>query len=114
MIINGVELEDLDIYDLKVAKKFDEVLNNLQLVKEEVRGMNNVEGIRTLCTAIFEVFNTMFGEGTDKKVFGNKVNLMVCIKALEEFVLKMNEQKKELDRLMNKYSTNRATRRSKK
>ena len=49
-----------------------------------------------------------------KKVFGNKVNLMVCIKALEEFVLKMNEQKKELDRLMNKYSPNRATRRSKK
>ncbi|MFR3911152.1 MAG: DUF6673 family protein [Clostridium paraputrificum] len=26
----------------------------------------NVEGIRTLCTAIFGVFNTMFGEGTDK------------------------------------------------
>ncbi|MFR3911153.1 MAG: DUF6673 family protein [Clostridium paraputrificum] len=26
----------------------------------------------------------------------------------------MNEQKKELDRLMNKYSPNRATRRSKK
>ena len=103
MIINGVELEDLDIYDLEVAKKFDEVLNNLQLVKEEVRGMNNVEG-----------FNTMFGEGTDKKVFGNKVNLMICIKALEEFILKMNEQKKELDRLMNKYSPNRATRRSKK
>lgn len=114
MIINGVELEDLDIYDLEVAEKFDEVLNNLQLVKEEVQGMNNVEGIRTLCTAIFEVFNTMFGEGTDKKVFGNKVNLMICIKALEEFVLKMNEQKKELDRLMNKYSHNRATRRSKK
>lgn len=114
MIINGVELEDLDIYDLEVAEKFDKALKDIDIVKEEVKGMGSVEGIRTLCTAIFEVFNTMFGEGTDKKVFGNRVNLLVCLKTLEEFVLKMKEQEKEINKLMNKYSSNRAQRRAKK
>ena len=114
MIINGVELEDLDIYDVEVAEKFDKALKDIDIAKEEVKGMGNVEGIRTLCTAIFEVFNAMFGEGTDKKVFGNRVNLLICLKALEEFVLKMKEQEKEIDKLMNKYSPNRAARRSKK
>ena len=56
----------------------------------------------------------MFGEGADKKVFGNKVNLMTCMKSFEEVVLKINEQKKEIERLSNKYSPNRAARRSKK
>ena len=114
MIINGVELEDLDIYDLEVAEKFDEVLNNLQLVKEEVQGMNNVEGIRTLCTAIFEVFNTMFGEGTDIKVFGNRVNLKICLKAFSELVDQANEQRVEIEKIAHKYSPNRAQRRAKK
>lgn len=114
MIINGVELEDIDIYDLEVAEKYDKVLKNIDIVKEDVQGMSNVEGIRTLCNAIFEVFNTMFGEGTDKKVFGNKVNLITCLKALEEFVLKIKEQEKEIEKLMSKYSPNRAARRSKK
>ena len=114
MIINGVELEDLDIYDLEVAEKFDKALKDIDILKEEIKVMGNVEGIRTLCTAIFEVFNTMFGEGTDKKVFGNRVNLLICLKTLEEFVLKMKEQEKEMDKLMNKYSSNRAQRRAKK
>lgn len=114
MIINGVELEDIDIYDLEVAEKYDKVLKNIDIVKEDIKGMSNVEGIRTLCNAIFEVFNTMFGEGTDKKIFGNKVNLITCIKALEEFVMQINEQKKEIEKLSNKYSPNRAQRRAKK
>lgn len=114
MVLNGFELEDLDIYDLEVAEKFDKALKDIDIVKEEVKGMGNVDGIRTLCTAIFDVFNAMFGEGTDKKVFGNRVNLLICLKTLEEFVLKMKEQEKEMDKLMNKYSPNRAARRSKK
>lgn len=114
MIINGVELEDIDIYDLEVAEKYDKVLKNIDIVKEDVKGMSNVEGIRTLCNAIFEVFNTMFGEGTDKKVFGNKVNIITCLKALEEFVLKIKEQEKEIEKIAHKYSPNRAQRRAKK
>ncbi len=48
MVLNGVELEDLDIYDLEVAEKFDKALKDIDIVKEEVKGMGNVDGIRTL------------------------------------------------------------------
>ena len=71
------------------------------------------DGIRFQCNLIL-IFNTMFGEGADKKVFGNKVNLMTCMKSFEEVVLKINEQKKEIEKLANKYSPNRAQRRAKK
>lgn len=114
MIINGVELEDLDIYDVEFLEKYEKVLKDMDIVKEEVQGMSNVDAIKKICTTVFEIFNTMFGEGTDKKVFGDKVNLRLCLKTFEEFVLKMEEQKKEMNKLMNKYSPNRAQRRAKK
>lgn len=115
MIINGVELEDIDIYDLEVAEKYDKVLENLKEVEQNNNtSMNVVDIIKTQCNAIFNVFNTMFGEGTDKKVFGDRVNLLICMTAFEELVSQMNDKKAEMEKITNKYSTNRANRRSKK
>lgn len=113
MIINGVELEDIDIYDLEVAENYEKALKivNESSIKDNSKSLS--EGIRFQCNLIFDFFNTVFGEGSDKKIFGNRVNLMTCIKAFEEIVSKMNEQKKEMEKLSNKYSPNRATRRSK-
>lgn len=113
MIINGVELEDLDIYDLEVAEKYEKALAKVQELASKDNSKSLSEGIKYQCNLIFEFFNTVFGKGTDKEIFGNKVNLMTCMKAFEEIVLKMNEQKKEIEKLSNKYSPNRATRRSK-
>ena len=113
MIINGVELEDLDIYDVEVAEKYEKVIENINKPKK-FDGLKDSVVIRKLCEEIFNVFNELFGEGSDKKVFGNKVNLLICIKAFEELILQVNEQKKELDKIANKYSPNRAARRSKK
>lgn len=113
MIINGVELEDLDIYDVEVAEKYEKALETVHLSSNKDNSKSLSEGIKFQCNLIFDFFNTVFGEGTDKKIFGNKVNLMTCIKAFEEIVLKVNEQKKEIEKLSNKYSPNRAARRSK-
>ncbi|WP_195430893.1 DUF6673 family protein [Clostridium sp. D46t1_190503_E9] len=114
MIINGVELEDIDVYDLEVAEKYDKSLERIKSLEENNKNVGMVEMIKINCNAIFDVFNTMFGEGTDKKVFGSKVNLLVCMKAFEELVLQINEKKDEMEKITNKYSTNRANRRSKK
>ncbi len=113
MKINNVELGDLDIFDLEVAKKYEKSLKLLDGISEQVKSMNMVDGIETQCNAIFDVFNTMFGEGTDKKVFGDKVNLLTCLKAFEELVIQMNEQKSEIEKITSKYSLNRAQRRKK-
>lgn len=114
MKINGVELEDIDIYDLETAEKYEEVMVRFSKNRDSLKSLDGAEGIREICNSVFDVFNTMFGEGADKKIFGDRVNLMTCLKALEEFQLQINEQKKEIEKLANKYSPNRATRRNKK
>lgn len=114
MKINGVELEDLDFYDLEVAEKYDKTLEDLKRIDENNKGMSMTEVVKTQCETIFNVFNTMFGEGTDEKVFGGRVNLRICLKAFSELVDQVNEQKAEIEKITNKYSANRAQRRAKK
>lgn len=114
MKINGVELEDIDIYDLETAEKYEEAMASFAENGDKLKSLDGAEGIREICNSVFDVFNTMFGEGADKKIFGNRVNLLTCLKALEEFQLQINEQKKEIEKLANKYSPNRAQRRAKK
>lgn len=114
MIINGVELQDLDIYDMEVAEKYEKAIEKVKEQCNEVEGKSLSETIKLQCNSIFNLFNSMFGEGTDKKIFGNKVNLLICINAFEELILQVNEQKKKLEKISNKYSPNRAARRSKK
>lgn len=110
MIINGVELQDLDIYDLEVAEKFDKELKVVAGVGEKLEGLSTPEVIRTQCTAIFNFFNELFGEGTDKKIFGDKVNLVTCLKALDEFITQVRDQKEQIEKISNKYSPSRVNR----
>ena len=114
MKINNVELQDIDILDLEVAEKYEKALKEIEGIAKKIEGMGLVESIRTQCNAIFEVFNTMFGEGTDKKIFGDKVNLLTCLKAFEELVTHMSAKNAEVEKIASKYSPNRANRRNKK
>jgi hypothetical protein len=50
----------------------------------DFKGMKASQIIRNSCRAVFECFNDIFGEGTDRKVFGDTVNLTVAANALEE------------------------------
>jgi len=117
MLINNVELGDMDIYDADVAEKYEGALKK---VENEANATSGVEGlslsvsIRKQCSAVFECFNTIFGEDTDKKIFGGKTNLMVCLKAFEELVANVDEQKQALEKMTDKYSPNRLQRRAKK
>lgn len=114
MKINGVELQDIDILDLEVAEKWEDVLERVEGVAKSIEGVKISETIRIQCNAVFEVFNTLFGEGTDRKVFGDRVNLMMCLKAFEELVTQVNSQSAEVEKMASKYSPNRVQRRNKK
>jgi hypothetical protein len=114
MKINNVELQDIDVLDLEVAEKWEKALEQVEDIAKTIEGMKVSESIRTQCNAIFDVFNTLFGEGTDKKVFGDKVNLLTCLKAFEELVTQINSQSTEVEKMASKYSPNRANRRNKK
>lgn len=114
MKINNVELEDIDILDADVAETYENALEKVITETNQTEELSISASIRKQCNAVFNCFNTIFGEGTDKKVFGNKVNLMTCLKSFEELVEHANKQKEELEKLTEKYSPNRAQRRTKK
>lgn len=113
MKINGVELGDLDIFDVDISEKYEKVLDRIDTSKTEVENLKASEVIRNQCEMIFGIFNDLFGEDTDKKVFGDKVNLRVCLNAFAELVDQINSQKDDIDKLTNKYSSNRVQRRKK-
>ena len=83
--INGVELE-FDLLDANTAEKYDECMKEMQGIKDKVDGMSVGESIRYQCNAVFDVFNNLFGEGIDKKIFGDKVHLGKCLDAFDCFV----------------------------
>jgi len=113
MKINNVELEDIDILDLEVAEKYEKALKDIEGLAQKLKGKGLAECIRTQCNAVFDVFNMLFGEGTDKKVFGDRVNLMDCLQAFEELVKYMNARNEDIEKMASKYSSNRAARRKK-
>ena len=109
MKINNVEIENIDIFDVEVCEKYEEALK-----KVENKDYSNCKGVTEIvkaqCEAVFEFLDTLFGEGTHKKVFGNKTNLKICFAAFDEVIQNVNEQSKELEKITNKYSPKRARR----
>jgi hypothetical protein len=112
--INNVELQDVDIFDADTAEKYEIVLDKVVNSSKKLEGLKTSAVIRIQCESVFEVFNELFGEGTDKKVFGDKVNLKTCLFAFEELVTHINEQKGEVEKIAAKYSPNRLQKRTKK
>lgn len=110
--INGVELE-LDIFDMNVAEKYEKAIAKVQEEAAKSKGLKLSSSIRKQCTAVFECFDAIFGEGTHQKIFGERVNLIDCLKAFESLIQGANDQVKEVESINNKYSSNRAKRRSK-
>ena len=112
MIINNIEMLDLDVYDLEVAENYEKALELLQGIEEKTKNKGIAEGIKIQCNIIFDFFNIMYGEGADRKIFGDKVNLVTCLDALGEFMEQFNTQgTNTFNSINNKYSPNRAKRR---
>lgn len=112
--INGVELE-FDLLDADMAEKYEKAYRKMQKdVANIPKNLSLAENIRKQCKLIFNFFDEVFGEGTSKKIFENKTNLRECIKAVEAIIDHVNKDTEEANKIINKYSPNRATRRANK
>lgn len=87
MKINDVELE-LDLYDADVMDRYTETIKKLdeKQKNKSIEGLSNGEIIRQECEMVFDFFNDVFGPGTDKKVFGDKTNIKICLNAFKQVV----------------------------
>ena len=83
MIINNVELPDIDITDADVMANYESAHDKVAQAMDNLSatGKRASDIIKAECEAIFTFFNDVFGSGTDKKVFGDRVNLTICINA---------------------------------
>ena len=114
MIINGVELECdvLDVATLKVIKQESERVANIQ--NEVALIQDEIGQIEAVCNAVFDFFNHIFGDGTAKKIFGDKISLTLCMGAFESFMQQKAEQEESFIKRAEKYKKNLPQRRSKK
>ena len=69
-------------------------------------------GIRRQCGIVFDFFDDLFGEGTHRQIFGEKVNLGICLDAFKEFTDLVNAQKDAMAAKVQQYTPNRETRRA--
>ncbi len=92
MVINSVNLPDIDVADALVMERYEHAHDNVAKAMNDLQpeGKRQSELIRAQCTAVFNFFNEVFGEGTDKKVFGESVNLTTCLNAYEDVIKAVN------------------------
>lgn len=97
--INGTELE-FDILDADKAALYEKEAEKLQKAGQALQGEQSLSKIiRGQCNAIFKFINALFGPGTDKKLFGDKVNLSVCLEAYYKILAEINKDEDVLNAL---------------
>lgn len=109
MKINGVDIE-FDVLDADTMDKYETALPFLEEKMNEELNKNYAkvsDSIRSQCHIVFDFFNKIFGEGTDKKIFGDKTNLRICYEAVETINAESQKQKNYFENLVQKYSPER-------
>ena len=113
MTICGVQLE-LDIFDVDTVERYEAALEEMSEKAKTIQCDKASESIREQCQLVFDCFDHILGEGTADKLFHGKRNLVTCLKAFEEMVDQIGEQKVALDEIVQKYSPARLQRRATK
>ena len=113
MKINGVEF-DVDFTDADLIERIDKGCKKVDEEAEELRKRENelepAEGIRQECKIIKDFLDYVFGDGTSKKLLGDKNSLIKCIDTFEDIIKARNEQVKSVETRLNKYSPERLKR----
>lgn len=59
------------------------------------------EVMMRICDIFYDVFDSLFGKGTSKKMFGKTNSVDLCVKAFKQLVNAMNDYSKTLELLPN-------------
>ncbi len=112
-IINGVEF-DIDFTDADLIEKIDikskEVEEKAKELEKNKENITPAEGIRQECKIVKEFLDYVLGDGTSKKIFGEKDSLRDCLQAFEDIINERNRQLENFKEVVNKYSPDRLKR----
>lgn len=113
--INNAELE-LDFLDAdemeRVEAELDRVLQRTETELKASHVTTQSQVIRVTCQIVFDFFDAVFGEGTQKRIFGNRCNMAEAMRAFEMFKQAKDGSSAEIKALSEKYNPNRAARRA--
>lgn len=110
MKIGNAELE-LDLFDAEMAGKYERALKEFdERQNNKKTGLDLAGTIKQECETVFDFFNDIWGEGTDKKVFGNKTNFRECEKAFNQVIDYSIKQFEEIRSISAQYSVDRLKR----
>jgi|GEM_PF-3407072 len=116
MIINNIEV-DFDIFETENLKKFEigiEEIDN-EIHNTTSKTLKQYEQAEIYCKGVINLCNNLFGEEKANKILeGIKGNFLKCTRIFGEIVDKVAEEQKKSGIEFNKYSSNRAQRRSNK
>ena len=105
MLINGVEITDIDVCDYAVMERYeaahDVVLEKSKQAKQVCKRRSEL--IKYQCKVVFEFIDTVFGEGTAKKVFGDSCNLRTALAVYEEVTLAVNKLDNQFNESVNNH-----------
>ena len=115
---NGVEME-LDLTDVAVVERYEEVIESMDSgIKNLPKEGKQSEILKAYCMLMKGIFDDLFGEGTSTKMFGEKLNATQITEAYEDFLAFVAAQGSRVtevqNRIVNRYSPNRAQRRANK
>lgn len=101
---NNAELE-ADFTDAGFMEKFE---NAYLAMEEDIKHVQKTgkqsEIIRSHCDVFFKFFDSVFGAGSSKKLFGDKVSIDLCVKASESlYDLRIREDER-YRQMSNKYN----------
>ena len=119
-----IEFDFFDAEQMERYEKESEIAQR-ELNSIDINKMKQSEFINKTCETIEKCFDNVFGEGTSEKIFEEKRNFRLCVKAFKDLVKAKKEQvneidndikdfQKELQEINAEYKPNRATRRAKK
>ena len=102
MEVNGIPF-DFDFADADDLERLEAALQAVQQEAEAIRGKSGPAGIRAQCQIVFEFFDSVFGPGSAKRVFGDRCNLIQCLDAFEAVVRQEQESARALRQRMSRY-----------
>ena len=111
MKINGVEF-DIDFTDADVLEKIEQGSKEVYKKAEELKTSEYTpaEGIRQECKILKDFLDYVLGEGSSKKIFGDKNSLQECLNVYEDIINTREKQYSTFVEKVSKYSPDRLKR----
>lgn len=113
--INGFSFE-LDLQDVESVERYEEAFDKMGEEEKKIPQDGKTSAhLKAYCTMFRHLFDNLFGEGSANKILGEKDNTRVATEAYESFLAFAAAQQTPIieaqNRIMNRYSPNRAQRR---